>query len=114
MKYFNTYVVDGAHAYGTSNWELDGNRRIIRHGTNSSNAPDSRLKELDSATALQLQSIADTGIEGTGNSNPFYLVWAGQDGTDNDMGGVMSSYTSGNVKSVEIEFTYHFQCSYNP
>ena len=35
LKYFNTYVVDGAHTYGTSNWELDGNRRIIRHGTSS-------------------------------------------------------------------------------
>ena len=39
----------------------------------------------------------------------FYLAWAGNDGTSNDMHGKISTYTSGNVSRISFSLTFHFQ-----
>ena len=49
-----------------------------------------------------------------GHINPFYIAWAGSDGTSNDMGSAMSTYTTGDVAGISFEFTYYWQAAKRP
>ena len=51
------------------------------------------------------------GLPYNTNETPlkFYLAWAGNDGTSNDMASKMASYTTGNVSKISFSFTFHFQ-----
>tara|TARA_R110002020_G_scaffold157417_1_gene340168 strand:- start:454 stop:5562 length:5109 start_codon:yes stop_codon:yes gene_type:complete len=93
-----------------SNWPVNDLKNIGRvmyyHGDDDT-GPNGGHPHLQLLVNDTTQFTTIDATEG-GHINPFYLTWAGQDGTDNDMGGVMSGITTGDVARIEFEFTYIF------
>ena len=114
-NYINSYTYAGLHQwYGETptetNWPCDdigGLGRVLHYYSANSAYPEHELVE---ENGTELTVAGDTTLKE--DTHPFYLAWAGQDGTDNDMGGKMDGITTGSVSKVEFEFDYSFASAY--
>ena len=131
LNYIEDYTYAGMHQWWDSggtetNWPLDDlidTGRIIHYDHIANGGHPSRILTEEDGSATELSNGPSTGVDVDGSTSdyagalmqearPFYFAWAGQDTTDNDMGGTMASYTTGSVARVEFEFTYDWQSAY--
>ena len=112
VNYMNSYTFVSEHqtygASGTTNWPRDninGSIGTILHYYHSDNHWSA--ENLYDESGTELTDASSTLLSDT---HPIYFAWAGQDGTDNDMGGQISG--AGDVRRVEFQFDYSFQSAY--
>ena len=113
VNYINSYTFASEHQlYGTgstiTNWPRDaisGSLGTVLHYYHS----DSHwsAENLVDENGTELTDASYTLLPDT---HPVYWAWAGQDGTDNDMGGQVSG--ANDVIRVEFSFEYTFQSAY--
>lgn len=123
LSYMNSYTfASGVQKYGASatatNWECDKLNtvgRILSYVDVNNNYSDEKLYLSDGTTELT-KVAAQTGLsdeEGAlSETSPFYLAFAGNDGTSNDAGSVIGTYTTGKLGRIEIVFNYEFSSAY--
>ena len=123
LAYMNSYTFSGGvQKYGATptatNWEcdkLDTTGRILSYWYYSNNYSDEELFLSDGTTELtkvEPQTSLQDNEGFLSETSPFYLAFAGNDGTSNDAASKISSFTTGKLGRIEIEFDYEFSSSY--
>ena len=124
LNYIQEYTYASFHQWSGDatltelDWPLDdliNTGRVIHyyHGDNDQYTDFILTQEGGSTNELDdAKGYAGPAVDGPANTVPFYLAWAGQDGTDNDMGGTMASYTTGSISRVVFECTIDWQSNF--
>jgi len=123
LSYMNSYTfASGVQKYGASatatNWECDKLNtlgRILSYVDVSNNYEDEKLYLSDGTTELTKVAAQTSLADSQGflsETSPFYLAFAGNDGTSNDASSVIGTFTTGKLGRIEMVFNYEFSSAY--